>query len=163
MDLKTLRETDENVVILPGAKVAGNVTFGPDCSVWYNAVIRGDNNSISLGQGCNIQDNATLHCSPGFPVQLGDYVTVGHGAIVHGCTVGSHTLIGMGSILLNGSVIGDHCLVGAGSLVTGKMNVPSGSLIMGNPATVRRPLTPAELEQVECGALTYIKAKEQYR
>lgn len=163
MDYKTYRKTDKDVVVLPGAIVVGDVAIGPDSSIWFNAVLRGDNSPITLGRGCNIQDNAVVHSGIGFPVQLGDFVTVGHGAIVHGCTVGSHTLIGMGSILLNGSVIGDHCLVGAGSLVTGKLNAPSGSLIMGNPATVRRPLTQAELEQVEQGALNYIKEKELYR
>ena len=131
--------------------------------MWFNAVIRGDTNSIAFGEGCNIQDNAVVHVSPGFPLTAGDFVTVGHGAILHGCTLGSHVLVGMGSILLNGAVIGDRCLIGAGSLVTGKMNAPAGSLIMGNPATVRRPLNEEELEQVEFAAQNYLREKELYR
>lgn len=163
MDLKTLRQTDETVVILPGAVVSGDVTFGGDCSVWFNAVIRGDACPVVMGRACNVQENVTVHVSPGFPVTLGDYVTVGHGAILHGCTVGSHCLIGMGSILLNGARIGDHCLIGAGSLVTGKMDAPAGSLIMGSPATVRRALNEDELAQIEFAANNYLREKELYR
>lgn len=163
MDYKNHRQTDDDVVILSGARVVGDVTIGPDSSVWFNAVLRGDSSPIIIGRGCNIQDNVTVHCDPGYPTTLGDYVTVGHGAILHGCTVGSHTLIGMGAIVLDGAVIGDHCLVGAGALVTGKLNAPAGSLILGNPATVRRPLTQEELEEVENAAQGYIHEKELYR
>ncbi len=157
------RKTDENVVILPGAAVLGDVTFGPDCSVWFNAVIRADTAPVVIGEGCNIQDNATIHVSPDHPVTLGDFVTVGHGAILHGCAIGSRVLVGMGSTILNGAVIGDRCLIGAGSLVTGKMNAPAGSLILGSPATVRRPLTEQELEQIETAAQNYLREKELYR
>lgn len=158
-----LRKTDDNVIILPGAAVIGDVTLGPGCSVWFNAVLRGDSDLISFGQGCNIQENAVVHVSPGFPMRAGDYVTVGHGAILHGCTIGSHVLVGMGSIVLNGAVIGDRCLIGAGSLVTGKLNAPAGSLIMGSPATVQRSLNESELAQVESAAQSYLREKELYR
>jgi len=162
MDLKTLRETDENVVILPGAKVSGQVTFGADCSVWYNAVIRGDGCPIHLGQGTNVQDNAVLH-SGERDTLVGNYVTIGHSAIVHGCTVGDGTTIGMGAIVLNNAVLGKNCLVGAGAVVTGKTNAPDGSLLLGSPAKVVRQLTAEEMEHNRENALEYIRLKELYR
>ena len=163
MDLKTLRETDENVVILPGARVSGDVTFGPGCSVWYNAVIRGDSGPVTLGKNCNVQDNSVFHPGRGFPIVLGDDVTVGHGAIVHGCTVGSGTLIGMGAIVLSGAVIGKNCIVGAGAMVTGKMNIPDGSMVLCSPAKVVRPVTEADLETVRDGNRYYVRLRESYR
>ena len=162
MDLKTLRQTDDTVVILPGAAVVGDVTFGPDCSVWFNAVIRGDRKPISLGTGVNIQDNAVLH-SGIQPTILGDYVTVGHGAIVHGCTVGDNSLVGMGAIVFNGAKIGKNCIVGAGAVVTGTMDAPDGSMLLGNPARVVRSLTAEELARLRENAERYIELKEAYR
>ena len=162
MDLKTLRQTDDTVVILPGAVVVGNVTFGPDCSVWFNAVLRGDGQPITLGAGVNIQDNAVLH-SDVYPTVVGDYVTVGHGAIVHGCTVGDNTVIGMGAILLNGARVGKNCMVGAGAVVTGKTDAPDGSMLLGNPARIVRPLTPEELAGLRQNAEHYVELKEAYR
>ena len=162
MDLKTLRQTDEDVVILPGAAVVGDVTFGPDCSVWFNAVLRGDGKPITLGRGCNVQDCAVLH-SDVFPTVLGNCVTVGHGAIVHGCAVGDNTVIGMGAIVLNGAKIGKNCMVGAGALVTGKTDAPDGSLLVGNPAKVVRPLTEAEIAGLRENAEHYVELKEAYR
>lgn len=162
MDLKTLRKTDENVVILPGAAVVGDVTLGPDCSVWFNAVARGDGKPIVLGRGCNVQDCAVLH-SDLFPTVLGDYVTVGHGAIVHGCTVGDNTVIGMGAVVLNGARIGQNCMVGAGAVVTGKLDVPDGSLVVGSPAKIVRALTEKEIAGMRDNAEEYIRLKEEYR
>lgn len=162
MDLKTLRQSDENVVILPGAMVVGDVTFGPGCSVWFNAVLRGDGKPITIGAGTNIQDGAILH-SDKFPTTLGEYVTVGHGAIVHGCTVGDNTTVGMGAILLNGASIGKNCIVGAGALVTGKTEIPDGCLALGNPAKVVRPLTSEELAGLRPSAEHYLELREAYR
>ena len=162
MDLKTMRQTDDTVVILPGAVVVGDVTFGPDCSVWFNAVLRGDGKPITLGAGVNIQDNAVLH-SDVYPTVLGDYVTVGHGAIVHGCTVGDNTVVGMGAILLNGARVGKNCTVGAGAVVTGKTDAPDGSLLLGNPARVVRSLTTEELAGLRQSAEHYVELKEAYR
>lgn len=162
MDLKTIRQTNDTVVILPGAAVVGNVTFGPDCSVWFNAVLRGDGQPITLGTGVNVQDNAVLH-SDVYPTVLGDHVTVGHGAIVHGCTVGDNTVVGMGSILLNGARVGKNCMVGAGAVVTGKMDAPDGSMLLGNPARVVRPLTDEELAGLRKSAEHYVELKEAYR
>lgn len=163
MDLKTLRETDENVVILPGAKVSGDVSFGEGCSVWYNAVIRADTNCIRIGRNVNIQDNVVLHSGRDYPITLGDGVTVGHGAIVHGCTVGDNCLVGMGAILLNGVVLGKNCIVGAGALVTGRTVIPDGSMVLGSPARVVRPLTQEEIDGIRKGNDQYVSMKELYR
>ena len=162
MDLKTPRQTDENVVILPGAMVVGDVAFGPGCSVWFNAVLRGDGRPITIGAGTNIQDNAVLH-SEVCPTILGEYVTVGHGAIVHGCTVGDNTVVGMGAILLNGARVGKNCMVGAGAVVTGKTDAPEGSMLLGNPARVARALTPEEIAGLRESAEHYMELKEAYR
>ena len=162
MSLKTLRQTDDHVVILPGAVAAGDVTFGPDCSVWFNAVLREDGQPITAGRGVNIQDNAVLHADVA-PITLGDYVTVGHGAILHGCTVGDNTVVGMGAILLDHARVGKNCMVGAGAVVTGKMDVPDGSMVLGSPARVVRPLTPGEIAALREGAEHYVKLKEAYR
>ena len=162
MDLKTLRQTDEHTVILPGAAVVGDVTLGPGCSVWFNAVLRGDGMSITLGRGGNVQDCCVLHSDKG-PTTLGDWVSVGHGAIVHGARVGDNTIIGMGAILLDFAKIGKNCLVGAGSVVTGKMDAPDGSLVLGDPARVVRPLTQAEIAGLRANAEHYAELKERYR
>ena len=161
MDLKVLRETDENVIILPGARVNGDVTFGPDCSVWYNAVIRGDSCPIRIGEGTNIQDNVVLHSGKSDTV-LGKGVTVGHGAIVHGCVIGDNTMVGMGAIVLTGARIGSNCLIGAGAVVTGKMDAPDGSMILGSPAKVVKELSPEMLSEIAKDAALYVNwAKEQ--
>ena len=162
MDLKTLRQTDEDVVILPGAAVVGDVTFGPDCSVWFNAVIRGDGKPIVLGRGCNVQDCAVLH-SEKAPTVLGDYVSVGHGAIVHGAQVGDNTIIGMGAVLLDFAKVGRNCLVGAGAVVTGKLDAPDGALVLGNPARVVRALTEEEIAGLRRNGSHYTELKEMYR
>ena len=162
MDFKTLRQTDVDVVILPGAVVTENVTLGPGCSVWFNAVLRGDGGPISAGRGCNFQDCCVLHSDKG-PTTLGDYVSVGHGAIVHGASVGDNTIVGMGATLLDFAKIGKNCMVGAGSLVTGKMDAPDGSLVLGNPARVVRPLTQEEIADLRANAEHYAEIKERYR
>jgi len=162
MDLKTMRQTDEDVVIFPGAAVVGDVTFGPDCSVWFNAVLRGDGKPIVLGEGCNVQDCCVLHSEKRTTV-LGNWVSVGHGAIVHGATVGDNTIVGMGATLLDGARIGKNCLVGGGAVVTGGMDAPDGSLVLGNPAKVARPLTGEEIDGLRRNAEHYAELKERYR
>ena len=153
------RETDENVLICPGASVTGDVTLGKGVSVWYNAVLRGDEGAITVGEDTNIQDCAVLHEE----TVVGRGCTIGHGAVVHGCTVGDNVLIGMGAIVLNGARIGDDCIVGAGALVTGKMDAPAGSMILGSPAKVVRPLTAEEIEGNRESARGYLHAAEQCR
>lgn len=154
-----LRKSDENVFIADTAVVVGDVTLGKGVSVWFQAVIRGDEGPITVGENSNVQDGAILHSE----TRIGKNCTIGHGAIVHGCTVGDDTLIGMGSILLNGAKIGKHCLVGAGALVTGKMDAPDGSLILGSPAKVVRPLTEAEREDNRHSVEFYLSHAEGYR
>ena len=124
------------VYIAPNATLVGDVTLGKDVSVWYGAVLRGDSGPITVGEGTNIQDNCVIHEK----TTIGKYCTVGHGAIVHGCTVGDHCMIGMGAIVLNGAVLGDNCLVGAGAVVTGKTNAEPGSVLLGSPAKVVKML-----------------------
>ena len=154
-----LRETDENVLICEGARVAGDVTLGKGVSVWYNAVLRGDEGAITVGENTNIQDGAVMHEE----TVVGRGCTIGHNAIVHGCTMGDNVLIGMGAVVLNGAKIGDNCIVGAGALVTGKMDAPAGSMILGSPAKVVRPLTEAEIESIRQSMDDYLRMAEMYR
>ena len=128
------------------ASIIGGVFLADQSSVWYGAVLRGDESTIQVGEGSNIQDNAVIHCDAPCPAVIGRDVTVGHGAIIHGCTIEDRCLIGMGAILLNGCVIGAGSLVAAGALVTQGMIVPPGSMVMGSPAKVTRPLQPEEAE-----------------
>lgn len=147
-----MTEKIKGAFIAPNATVVGDVTLGENASVWYGAVIRGDMGAISIGAGSNVQDNCVIHEK----VTIGKDCTVGHGAIVHGCTVGDRCLIGMGAVILNGAVLGDDCLVGAGALVTGKINAPAGSLVLGSPAKVVRPVTEKEKEATMEDARQYI-------
>lgn len=148
-----------NFYIAPNATVVGDVHLGQDASVWYGAVLRGDSGPITVGAGSNIQDNCVLHEQ----VTIGKGCSIGHGAILHGCTVGDDCVIGMGAIVLDGAVIGNNCLVGAGALVTGKMNAPDGSLILGNPAAVVKSLTQAQLDYIRQDAENYVAlAKKQF-
>ena len=162
MDQKTLRQTAQDVVILPGARVSGDVTMGQGCSVWYNAVIRGDEAPIVIGSDTNIQDNCTLHTSHGLPLQVGSGVTVGHNAILHSCTIGDNTLIGMGAIVLDGAVVGRDCVVGAGALVTKGAVIPDGSMALGAPARVKRPLTAEEIAMNRDSAKAYAAHRAHY-
>lgn len=148
--------------VAPGAQVIGKVSLAPAASVWFNAVLRGDTEPIAVGQASNIQDGAVLHCDPGFPVTVGDGVTVGHGCIIHGCTIGDNCLIGMGSVILNGAKLGPDCLVGAGSLITEGKEFPAGSVIMGSPAKVIRQVGDRELAMIRRGAETYRERARLY-
>ncbi|MCI7712451.1 MAG: gamma carbonic anhydrase family protein [Clostridiales bacterium] len=150
---------DETVMIAEGARVGGDVTLGKYVNIWYNAVLRGDEGAITVGEETNIQDGAVLHEE----TVVGKGCTIGHNAIVHGCTVGDNTLVGMGAIILNGAKVGSNCIVGAGALVTGKMDAPDGVMLLGSPAKVARPLTEAEIESNRASARGYLHAAEQYR
>ena len=158
MDYKK-RTSDPDVLIAEGAVVVGDVKLAKGVSVWYNAVLRGDESPIEVVENTNIQDGAILHAR----AVVGSNCTVGHCAIIHGCTVGSHTLIGMGSILLDGAKIGNHCIVGAGALVTGKLDAPDGSMILGSPAKVVRPLTQEEMDSVDASVQEYLEFAQHYR
>lgn len=138
--------------IAPNATVVGDVTLGENVSIWYGAVLRGDHGAITIGDGANIQDNCVVHEK----TTIGRNCTVGHGAIVHGCTIGDNTVVGMGSIVLTGAVIGENCVIGAGALVTGKTNAPAGSVLLGNPAKVVKEATPEMMAGNEKSARDYI-------
>ncbi len=141
------------VYIAPTAVVVGDVTLGENVNIWYGAVLRGDSGAITVGSNTNIQENCVLHDE----THVGANCTLGHGAIVHGCTVGDGCLIGMGAIVLNGAKLGDGCLVGAGALVTGKTDAPAGSVLLGSPAKIVKTLTPEEQEAQAHGALHYVE------
>ena len=146
---------DADAWVAPGATVVGAVTIGPASSVWYAAVLRGDGDRIDVGARTNIQDGCVLHADPGVPLTLGDGISVGHRAVLHGCTVGDDTLVGMGAVVLNGARIGPRCLVAAGALVLEGVEIPAQSLVAGAPAKVRRPLTDDEVERLRGNAATY--------
>lgn len=150
------------VWIAPGAHVIGDVQLGDDSSVWFNAVLRADIQSIRVGQGTNIQDNSVLHLADDYPCVLQDYVTVGHAAVVHACTVGSEALVGMGAVVMDGAVIGPRCIIGAGALVPMGMQVPEGSLVLGRPGRVVRALTRAEKAGIKRLALKYVGISKAY-
>lgn len=142
--------------VAPTAAVIGNVHLAQDSSVWFGAVIRGDNEPISIGLGSNVQDGAVLHADPGFPIDVGSGVTIGHQAMLHGCTVGDGSLIGIQAVVLNGARIGAGCLIGAKALVTENMLIPDGSLVLGAPAKVVRTLTPEQQANLRANAQSYV-------
>ena len=149
--------------VAPSATVIGQVQLGAQASVWYGVVIRADNDLISIGARSNVQENSVLHTDHGFPLTLGDEVTVGHQAMLHGCTVGDCSLIGIQAVVLNGAKIGRHCLVGAGALVTEGKEFPDGSLILGSPAKVARMLTPEQIERLRWSAAHYVVNAARHR
>ncbi len=148
-----------NVWAAHDADIIGNVTIGDESSVWYHAVIRGDMAPIVIGSGTNIQDGVVVHTDKDFPVHVGNSVSVGHNAVLHGCTIGHNTVIGMGAVVLNGAKIGEDCIVGAGSVVTQGKEIPDGMLVMGTPARVIRPLTEEEKKQNQTNAISYMLMK----
>lgn len=152
-----------NAWIAPGAVVVGDVTLEEDVNIWFNAVIRGDTEAIRIGAHTNIQDGCILHADPNMPLTLGEGVIVGHGAILHGATIGSNVLIGMGAIVLNGAVIGDDCIIGAGAVVTEGQEFPSGLMVIGNPASIKRALQPQEIARTTVSALNYVKRASAFR
>ena len=151
------------VFLAQGAIIVGDVTLSEECSVWFHASLRGDVEPIVIGARTNIQEGAIFHVDPGFPVQVGVGVTIGHGALVHGATVGDNVIIGMRSTLLNGAVIGADSIVGANSLVTEGKAFPAGSLIIGSPARVVRALTPEEIARNRLSAATYVKRAAAFK
>lgn len=149
--------------IAPTASVVGAVTLGAGASVWYGAVLRADDETVTVGRDTNVQDGAVLHADPGFPCTLGDGVTVGHGAIVHGATVGAGSLVGMGARVLNGASIGERCMVAAGALVPEGFTAPPGVLVIGAPAKVRRDLRDSELDLLSDTAAEYAANARRHR
>jgi carbonic anhydrase/acetyltransferase-like protein (isoleucine patch superfamily) len=145
------------------AVLIGRVVLGPGASVWYGAVLRGDNEPIPIGANSNVQDGAVLHADPGYPLTVGEGVSIGHLAMLHGCTIGDGTLIGIQSVVLNGAVIGANCLLGAGALVTENKHFGAGQLLVGSPAAVKRALTREQIDNVGRMATKYAARARHYR
>jgi carbonic anhydrase/acetyltransferase-like protein (isoleucine patch superfamily) len=153
----------EGHFVADNATVIGNVCLKAESSVWFTSVLRGDNDRIEVGERSNIQDGCVLHTDPGFPLSIGKGVTVGHRVMLHGCTIGENSLIGIGSTILNGAIIGGNCLVGANSLVTEGKSFPDGSLILGAPAKVARELTEEEIAGMKESASHYVENAARFR
>ena len=156
-------QLDEGAWAAPGATLIGRVHLHADASIWYGAVLRGDNEDITVGEGSNVQDGCVLHADPGFPATVGRGVTVGHRAVLHGCTVGDDCLIGMGAVVLNGAVIGEGSLIAAGAVVLEGTEVPPGSMVAGTPAKVRRELTEDERARLRLSAEVYVANAGRHR
>ncbi len=149
--------------VADNAQVMGSVTLAEDSSVWFGVTIRGDTETIVVGEGSNVQDGSVLHADVGFPLTIGRHVTVGHQVMLHGCTIGDESLIGIGAVVLNGAKIGKHCLVGAGALVTEGKEFPDGSMIIGSPARAIKTLTPEQIAGLRRSAEHYIENARRYR
>ena len=148
--------------IAPNAVVLGDVILRPGASVWFNAVLRGDTDRLTVGENSNIQDGSILHADAGVPLLIGRNVTVGHKVMLHGCTIGDNSLIGIGAVVLNGAVIGNNCLIGANALITEGKVIPDGSLVMGQPGKVVRALSPGEIVGLEGSARHYVQNWKRY-
>ena len=159
----TAPRISDSAWVADSAQVMGNVELADDVSIWFGVVIRGDTETIRIGRRTNIQDMSVLHADIGMPLTLGEDVTVGHQVMLHGCTIGDGSLIGIGAVVLNGAKIGKNCLVGAGSLVTEGKEFPDGSMILGSPAKVVRQLTPEQLQGLRLGAQLYVGNARRFR
>lgn len=148
--------------VAESAEVIGNVIIGDDVGIWFGAVLRGDNEAIAIGARSNIQENSTLHTDIGFPLSIGADCTIGHKAILHGCTIGDNSLVGMGAIVLNGAVIGRNCLIGAGALVTEGKVIPDNSLVVGSPGKVIRTLGPEAEAMLKLSAAHYVENAKRF-
>ena len=153
---------DGSAWVAPSADLIGDVQLGADASVWFGAVIRADNTAIIVGARSNVQDGAVIHSDPGTPATLGQDCTIGHRAVLHGCTLGDRVLVGMGAVILNGAMIGDDCLIGAGALVTEGKVFPAGSLIVGAPARAIRALSPEAIAGLKASAQLYVAKKTAF-
>ncbi|MBP2625655.1 MAG: transferase hexapeptide repeat containing protein [Firmicutes bacterium] len=153
----------ENVYLANGTYIIGDVTIDSHSNIWFNTVIRGDVHPITIGKYTNIQDNSTIHVVRDHPTVIKDYVTVGHGVILHACHIASNCLIGMGAIILSYAEIGENCIIGAGALITEHKKIPPNSLVMGSPGKVVRTVTREEIEAIRMSALNYYEESEQYR
>ena len=155
--------TGDDYFVADNATVVGMVRLENNASVWFNAVIRGDNELIVVGENSNVQDGSVLHTDPGVPLTIGKNVTIGHKVMLHGCTIGDNSLIGINSVILNGAKIGKNCLIGANSLVTEGKEIPDGSLVMGSPAKVIKPLSEEQQKGLVLSAETYVKNFKRFK
>ena len=160
---KKLKTSDDNFWIAPNASVIGEVNLERDASIWFNAILRADNEPITIGEGSNVQDGAIIHTDPGYACNIGKKVTVGHMAMLHGCSIGDGSLIGIGSVVLNGAKIGKNCIIGSKALVTEGMDVPDGSMVLGIPGKIKKTLTEEEQSVVPLGADHYIDNYKKYK
>lgn len=152
----------KNVFVADNARIIGDVVLADESSVWFGAIIRGDNHTIAIGSQSNVQDGAVLHTDPGIPLTLGTGVTVGHQAMLHGCEVGDYSLIGIHAVILNGAKIGKHCIIGAHALIPEGMEVPDGSLVVGAPGKVIRQLSEPHQKMLEASAAHYVSNARRY-
>jgi carbonic anhydrase/acetyltransferase-like protein (isoleucine patch superfamily) len=149
--------------IAPSAVVIGSVVLEPNASIWFGCIVRGDNETITIGENSQVQDGCVLHADEGIPITIGKNVSVGHGAMLHGCIIGDGSLIGIKSVILNGAKVGRNCLIGANALVTEGKEIPDGSLVMGSPGKVVRPLSPEEVRFVSTAYDHYVEKFRRYR
>jgi gamma-carbonic anhydrase len=152
-----------NVYIAPGAKIIGDVAIDEYASVWFNAVLRGDTQGIRIGRGSNVQDGTVIHVDSKYPTVIGSDVTIGHSAIIHGCTIADRVIVGMGSIIMDGAVIGENTIIGSGTVIPAGKTYPPGVLILGSPGKVIRELTSEEIEKIVISAQIYKNRGIQYR
>lgn len=155
-------ETQGEYWIADSASVIGSVVLGPDASIWFSAVLRADVDTITIGEGSNVQDGAVLHVDPGIPLTVGKHVTVGHQAMLHGCTIGDNSLIGIGAVVLNRARIGRNCVIAAHSLVPEGMEIPDDSLVMGVPAKVVKPVSEGQKMMIAMGTLHYVQHAKRF-
>lgn len=163
LDDARVRLKGEGHFVASNAAVIGNLLLHDSVSIWFNVVLRADNELMEIGARTNIQDGAVLHSDPGYPLSIGEDVTIGHKAMVHGCTIGAGSLIGINAVVLNGARIGRGCLIGAGALVTEGMEIPDGSMVLGAPAKVRRALSDEERQRLLTSAAHYVENAQRYR
>lgn len=156
-------EVHESVFIAPGSHIIGDVRIGKESTVWFNAVLRGDEGPITIGERTSIQDNVTCHLYEGSPLCIGDEVTVGHNAILHGCKIGDRSIVGMGSTILDGVEIGEECIIGANTLIPNSKKIPPRSLVVGSPGKVVRELTDRDLELIQLSIESYVQKGKEYR
>ncbi|OUD10846.1 gamma carbonic anhydrase family protein [Marivivens niveibacter] len=156
-------EIADDAWVAPDANVIGKITLGPRSSVWFGVTLRGDNERITIGEGSNVQELTALHTDMGFPLTVGKNCTIGHKAMLHGCTIGDNTLVGMGAQVMNGAKVGKNCLIGAGALITEGKEIPDGSLVMGAPGKVVRQLDDAAIAKLENSALNYQANAARFR
>ena len=152
----------EGHFIAPNAVVIGDVVLHENASIWFSCVLRGDADRIEIGAGSNIQDGTVMHTDPGFPMRVGDNVTVGHNAMLHGCTIGDGSLVGIGAVVLNGARVGKGCLIGANALVTEGMEVPDGSLVLGSPGKIKSQLSAQQQQDLLLNAEHYVNNSQRY-
>lgn len=149
--------------IAPNATVIGSVEIHQHASIWFNVVIRADNDQVIIGEESNIQDGAVLHIDPGYPLTIGKRVTIGHKAMLHGCTIGDNSLIGINAVVLNGAKIGKNCLIGANALIPERMEIPDGSMVLGSPGKIKRALTEQEINMLSLSAAHYVQQAQRYK